>query len=151
MIKPMIVGMSQPSPILKNGKNFVPTNFAFSVNTCGIIIDGKATIKSIIAAKILNIVADIKTFLSKSKNLPNSERSIRLIVRGYKNMSTGTAYVMIAVKPKFDTTNEKTVKTIAQVFSLKKFGNILLNISEQLITSEMAVLIHASVTVARRK
>ena len=135
----------------KNGKNLRPSAFTLSIKVCDMILVGNATIKSNIAAIILKTVATTKTLLSKPKNLPNSERSIRLMVRGYKNISTGIAYVMIALRPKFETMNENTVKTIAQVLSLKKFGNILLNISEQLITSEIAVLIHASVTVARRK
>ena len=56
-----------------------------------IIFGGYATIKSNIAVTILKTVATTKTLLSKSKNLPNKARRIKLIVSGYKNISTGIA------------------------------------------------------------
>ena len=74
-----------------------------------------------------------------------------LMVSGYRNISTGTAQVIIASRPKLDTTNENTVKIITQVFLLMKLGNIVENISEQLTTSASAVLRQARVTVASKK
>lgn len=57
---------------------------------------------------------------------------------------------MIASRPKLETTNENNVNATAHCFIDQNFGNILLNISEQLTIKATEVLKQARVTVVSK-